>query len=559
MRKRGIFYLDSMRTGRTTPRPDTRNAQRLSKCPRWSIPILISAAAIAALGMLPLKSDAQIITPIEWGKCPPIQEGFPPGSNQECATVSVPLDYRAPSGAKIDIAISRIKASNPAKRRGVLLLNSGGPGGRGLDMPRFALALFPQSIAETYDLIGFDPRGVGRSAPITCGLTPEQASETFPQLEQDGSFEATATFARDVADGCAASAGPVLPFITTANTARDMDRIRIALGETKVSYFAYSYGAYLGAAYASLFPNRTDRFVLDSAINPDLLWRDQFRSWGAGGEVRFPDFVNFAIANEASVRFGNTPAEVRALYFELIARADANPIDFAGLRVNGPMFRVLSLGFLSNDDSFPVMVALWQAVRDGSTTPAARSSTGAASVLSFPEIPPDNQSVSSGAVLCDDIAWSRSVDQYRDEFAADTQSFPLFGPVGSHIWPCAFWPNEPIEAPVTLSANGPANNILILNTLRDPLTPLPGAQRMREILGQRARLVLVDAGGHAILGLINNECAANTASEFLVGGVVPDDTTCLANPPGATATTAPSAARLEAIRAVLREMLPIPH
>src|SRR5688572_16241315 len=298
-------------------------------------------------------ANADVESAIRWGECPPVLEGFPEIGDQQCALLPVPLDYRAPNGRKINIAISRIKAADPAKRRGALLLNIGGPGGNGLDLPRFATALYPQSVLDSYDLIGFDPRGIGRSAPVSCGLTEDEAFEAFPQLEQDHSFEATAAFARNVAHSCAGAASDTLPFITTANTARDMDRIRIALGETKISYFAYSYGTYLGAVYATLFPTRTDRWVLDSAVNPNLLWREQFRTWGAAGAERFEDFIAYAIANEETLHLGSTPEEVKALFFKLLARTDADPITFDGLRVTGPMFRVLHLSFLGNDATIP--------------------------------------------------------------------------------------------------------------------------------------------------------------------------------------------------------------
>jgi pimeloyl-ACP methyl ester carboxylesterase len=514
----------------------------------------VGAAAVVVVCATSLKANAQ--QAIQWGACPPVQEGFPDIGEQECANVRVPLNYRQPNGRTINVAVSRIKAAVPAKRRGVLLLNIGGPGGAGLDMPRLALALYPQSVLDAYDLIGFDPRGVGRSAPVTCGLTAEQSLQAIPTLEQNQGFDATATFARDVADACAALSGPVLPFMTTANTARDMEQIRVALSESKISYLGYSYGSYLGAVYASLFPGRTDRWVLDSVTNPGWVWREQFRSWGPGADARFADFIEFAIENEETFHFGDTPAEVRALYFDLLAKADVNPIEFDGFPVNGPFFRVLNFSFLGNDATLAEIARLWQAVRDGVST-AAPVSSATAAAAGFPEIPPDNVEMSAGAVLCDDVAWSRNVERYRRELAADTQNFPLFGPLGSHIWPCAFWPNSPAEPPVTLSANGPANGILLINNLRDPATPLPGAHRMRAVLGARAKLVLVDQGGHAIFGFADNVCAADTVANYLASGVLPSsDTTCPTNPAGAT-TQARDPARSNVIRSAMRRVMPV--
>jgi pimeloyl-ACP methyl ester carboxylesterase len=501
---------------------------------------------IAALAAVPATARAQ--GSVQWGDCPPVQEGFPDIGDQECALIRVPLDYREPRGAKIGIAISRIRAADPAQRRGVLLLNIGGPGGRGLDMPRLALALYPQNILDSYDLIGFDPRGVGRSAPITCGLSPEVSFLAFPTQEQEGGFAATVDFARDVAGACEANAGSALPFMTTANTARDMERIRVALGEEMVSYLGYSYGTYLGAVYASLFPSRADRFVLDSSVHPDWVWRAQFRSWGEGGDARFVDFIDYAIANDATLNFGDTPDEIRALYFRLFAQAEAEPVIFDEFIVDGPLFRLLTFAFLQNDVLFSELARLWQTVQ-GSAAAAV------AAPPRFPEVPPDNADVSAGAVLCGDVEWSRSIRRYRRELAIDTRRSPMFGAIGSNIWPCAFWPNSPIEPAVPLSSEGPADHILIVNTLRDPNTPLPGAERMHEVLGQRARLVLVDAGGHGVFGLIDNICATDAVSDFLAEGVLPpSDTSC---PAGAAALSVESELRSQASRAAWREMSPI--
>jgi pimeloyl-ACP methyl ester carboxylesterase len=191
----------------------------------------------------------------------------------ECSTLQVPLNYHAPNGREIEIAISRLASKNPSQRRGVLLTNPGGPGAApALDFP-FGLkeAGLPQSVLDTYDVIGFDPRGVGRSTPVTCGPTPEQTKygphPTYANSAADVVERAEA--AKAIAEQCAGSTTAwMLPHTTTANTARDMDRIRQALGEQKVSYLGYSYGTHLGAVYTTLFPHRGDRIVLDSNLVP---------------------------------------------------------------------------------------------------------------------------------------------------------------------------------------------------------------------------------------------------------------------------------------------------
>ena len=185
---------------------------------------------------------------LHWGGCP--ADAAAPGLR--CATLKVPLDYQQPNGRKITIAVSRMASPHPAKRRGVLLVNSGGPGGPGLHYPvdfanaaTYKLAL-PQSVRDRYDIIGFDPRGVGHSAPVTCDLTPVQRQSNIPPYARDAAdVVQQAKAAKQVARQCATSkTASLLPYITTANTARDMDQIRRALHVKKISYAGVSYGTY---------------------------------------------------------------------------------------------------------------------------------------------------------------------------------------------------------------------------------------------------------------------------------------------------------------------------
>lgn len=217
----------------------------------------------------------------------------------ECATLGVPLDYKDPGGRTIDIAVSRIKSENPSKRQGALLVNPGGPGVGGLGYPYvLAVSGLPQEVQDSYDLIGFDPRGVGRSTPVTCDLTSEQMEHRPVYARTPADVTKEAGYARDVARQCAHSATSwMLPHVSTANTARDMDRIRIALGESKISYLGTSYGTSLGAVYATLFSKRSDRFVLDSNLGPRGYDVRAMRLFGRGMEDRFPDFAKYAAAH----------------------------------------------------------------------------------------------------------------------------------------------------------------------------------------------------------------------------------------------------------------------
>ncbi|MFE4337211.1 alpha/beta fold hydrolase [Streptomyces sp. NPDC056831] len=164
----------------------------------------------------------------------------------------MPLDYSDPGGKTIGLAISRLKAGSTKERRGVLLLNPGGPGAAGLHLPVDPLMKFPAEVKRRYDLVGFDPRGAGQSSPVSCGLTAEEQSDQPYKAE---TFAKDAHRVRTVAGKCRTKAGDKLPHLTTRNSARDMDVIRAALGEKRVSYLGISYGTYLGAVYMQLFPS----------------------------------------------------------------------------------------------------------------------------------------------------------------------------------------------------------------------------------------------------------------------------------------------------------------
>lgn len=481
---------------------------------------------------------------IQWHECPPL----PPESPAlECGTLAVPLDYRAPYGETINIEISRLKATRPDLRRGVLFTNPGGPGGAGITLPLSVATGVAPAVRERYDIIGIDPRFVGSSTPLTCGLTAAEASQTTPPLEQPGGFTATADLMKKTAEACRATSKRFLPFVTTANTARDFDRIRAALGEQKISYLGYSYGTYLGAVYASLFPHRTDRLVLDSNVHPSWVWREQFRSWGPAGEVRFPDFAEFAAAHDETYHLGSTPAAVRATFFELVAKLNENPQVIDEEVLNGEMFRVYTLSGLYFDANFPSLAELWQQLKEAPSSvtrlPFARTASA--------DEPVDNVAMSGLAILCDDVAWSRNVERYRREWEADRQDYPLFGTVGSNIWACAFWPTSPIEPPVTISPAGP-QNILLLQNLRDPVTPLAGGVGMRNALGARARLITVDQGGHTAFALSPvNACVNDAANAYLAYGTFPSaDRFCPAETLG---TELPSPAARERAEKLLRD------
>lgn len=493
---------------------------------------VIVVTTLAGLGMTTGETALAGQDALQWGRCSPsVYTSDPP--DKQCANVSVPLDYSDPGGRRINVTISRRRATSPAERRGVLLLAPGGPGNAGVDLPDRAEDWIPLSVREHYDLIGFDPRGNGRSTPVTCGLSPSQlpASRVIPWPHPQG-FEENVSFARFVAQSCgSASTSDLLPFITTENRARDLDQIRAALGEEKVSYLGYSASTYLGAVYLSLFPQRSDRFVLDSVVSPRGIWHDDWRRQGPAMELRFPDFTRFAAEHNDVYRLGATDGEVRTKFFELGARLDATPVTLPdGQVMDGILFRETTHVALWSDTMFAGLAELWHLLDAAHTTPFA--AVRAAPEPTFPDIPQDNVVAGALAMFCGDAQWPEDPEQYRRDVERDSRLFPVGGGMAANIFPCAFWPVEPRNPPVRITESRPGEKVLLLQSMRDQSDPLLGALEMREALGPRTRMVISAGGAHTLAWSYNsNDCIDGAVTAFLVDGVL-RDTLCPGEPRG---------------------------
>ncbi|GAB2712550.1 alpha/beta hydrolase [Nocardia thraciensis] len=465
---------------------------------------------------------------LEWGACPDKVAAESP--ELRCATVSVPLDYAAPDGPAIDLMISRLASRNPDERRGVLLLNPGGPGGSGLTFGSFLAAHgLPPAVTDSYDLIGMDTRGIGYSAPVSCGFTPDMAytGNIPPYAVDDAAVAERARVAENVADRCAANDREGrMREVSTANMARDLDRIRAALGEEKASYYGASYGSALGAAYASMFPERADRVVLDSNLADTHLDQDGIRRFGLGAEDTFPDFADWAARRDGDYHLGRTPEAVRATYFDLAARLDRAPMP----EVDGRAFRFITYFGLYGPSKYAATADIWRSVRDGDGAGVQRTLTGGGSAPSPTEPHTiDNSWSVFMAVTCNDVAWPRGVEPYRRAVAEDREKYPLYGAAAANVMPCAFWHSPPAEPPVRVDAAGPSNVLLVQN-LRDPVTPHRNAELLRAKFGDRARLVSIDQSGHGAYVNHDNACSKSTTTDFLVGGKMPvDDTFCAAD------------------------------
>ncbi|GAB2862255.1 alpha/beta hydrolase [Lentzea nigeriaca] len=478
-----------------------------------SLAAVVTAAA-ALVAVTGVASAAPLVKQVQWVTCP--ADVALPGL--ECGKLRVPLDYRKPEGRQTEVMITRLASKSPEKRKGILLTNPGGPS-EGLTFPVFLKTMgMPQSVLDVYDVIGMDPRGIGYSSPATCDLTDAQmaAGSVPPYAVTQADVPKRAEEVKTMAQQCLkSSTADELPYNTTANIARDLDRVRAALGEKKASFLGYSYGTYLGSVYATLFPRTSDRVVIDSNL-PEGGWDvEGGRMHGRGVEDTFPDFAKWAAAHP-EYGLGTTPHEVRAKYFDLAGRLDAKP-SVEGL--TGQQFRMLVFGglYATGDAAFSKMAAQWKALDNDQPLPPQE----------VPEVP-RMESLISGRlhVICGDSQWPSSVSIYERNVAVDRVRYPMFGAAGANIYPCAFWP-KPVEKQVLPSDRGPRNVLMVQNE-RDPATPLVGAHSTRRAFGDRAAMITVDQGGHGAYLLGKNKCANDKVTEYLLGGQRPSDVKCAA-------------------------------
>jgi pimeloyl-ACP methyl ester carboxylesterase len=334
----------------------------------------------------------------------------------------------------------------------------------------------------------------------------------------------------------------MLPHLTTANVARDMDRIRRALGERTVSYYGISWGTYVGSMYRALFPRTVDRMVIDSSVDPNERGYADFQAFSGAMEDRWPDLAAFGVAHADTVRLGTTPREVRTNYLALTAALDRKPVTLAETKapINGNFVRMFTWQLSYSDASLmgaeaAPMAQLWRAagnVAAGRSTDADRTflaglANGLVAQGTLPGVPQDNLFSVGWAYSCGDKAWPRDVRTYARNVRADRAAYPLMAGASANIAPCSAWAVRPTGPEPEVKETG-KRNVLILQNERDPSTPLRTAQGMRRAMGSDAVLVTVEAGGHGVLVHPKpSACAIGALESYLVAGKLPaGDRTC---------------------------------
>ncbi|MGW3185107.1 alpha/beta fold hydrolase [Kitasatospora sp. NPDC001119] len=448
-----------------------------------------------------------------------------------CADVTVPLDYGDPGGRTITVAVSRLKATDTRHRIGSLLVNPGGPGGPG---PGLGIGLTVRPVMKEtgarYDVIGMDPRFTGRSTPLDCGL-PSGPGLLSAGPDRAG-FDRQTARARDVADRCRATNADVLPHVTTRNTARDIDVVRGALGERRISYLGYSYGTYLGTAYTQMFPARYDRVVLDSALDPDRYSPRLMKGTEAENEKAYDDWADWTAARDSTYGLGRTREEVRATLDGVIAASSREPLTVGtapdAFRLDDSQVPALLFTGMA-DDTDPARASLAEQM-----SLLARAANGHPSTLppAFADLlrsvfTPAGSSTGSAqtAILCGDAPAPRDPETYWSDIERARAAHPLFAPLTENITPCAFW-DRPREAPVRVRHDTPA---LIVASTGDPRVPYTRSTALHDRLPSSRLLTLAGANQHANYGVHGSSCVDTAVNAYLATGHLPArDRTCTA-------------------------------
>jgi pimeloyl-ACP methyl ester carboxylesterase len=496
--------------------------------------VLTLAVGLALVGAAPAASAAKDAGPPavygeqrpDWGPCPAAQRELN-RAGARCAKVKVPLDHADPAGPAIEIAVSRVEARS-AKRRGILLSNPGGPGGTGLGS---TLALRPTlgKVADSYDLIGFDPRFLGESSPVRCAPAGP-AQRPGPSSSARADFDRSVRAARDTARRCFAPEGnaALLPHASTRNVARDMDLIREVLGEPRLSYYGVSYGADLGAVFAELFPRSVDRLVLDSATDPAATQYELFRRSGRPLEAALDEWAA-GMARPPSYGLGRTGAQVRAGVERLLERATRRPVAVGGTRLDAPLLRLILRQFVQHGEHNAALAALVRDLGKAAEGRPVEPGPELAGMLELLGSPVLADSMVGGALfMCGDGGWPaggwpQDPEAYWRNIVRGKAARPVFGPMADGMTaPCAFWRSEPREAGTPAGNAVPA---LILHARRDANVPYAGAVALRRRL-TASRLVTADVRAHGVYGrgaegLRPVACADRAVNGYLGGGALP--------------------------------------
>ena len=466
------------------------------------------------IGEVPAELEEYYSQEVDWEDC---------GEPFSCATVQVPLDYAEPDGEQIGLSVIMARAGGTPE--GTILFNPGGPGGSGYSIVKENLeAVTTDRLREDFNILGFDPRGVGRSEPVTC-LTDEEMdaarAESFDPATEEGLAAARAS-AEELAAKCEQNTGELLGHVDTVSAARDMDILRAVAGDAQLNYLGFSYGTFLGATYAELFPERVGRLVLDGGLDPSASNEEVTLGQAAAFEKAIRTYVADCQTGSSCPLPGDVDAGVAAIQ-DLFAKIDASPMVSAdGRTVTASMFVSGFILPLYNDENWPLLTQALDRALDGDPSIMLYLADLSADRNENGEYE-SNSTVAFNAINCLDYPMVTDLEQMRRDAAELEQASPTLGRYLAYGGlTCAAWPYEATGQPHEIAAAGAAP-ILVVGTTGDPATPYEWSQALAEQL-ESGVLLTWEGEGHTAYGR-GSDCVADAVDEYFLTGTVPDDGT----------------------------------
>ncbi|MFG2825998.1 alpha/beta hydrolase [Streptomyces sp. NPDC048434] len=494
---------------------------------------------------------------IDFGRCAPV-EHLP--SSVECGKLTVPLDYARPDGKKISLTVSRARATARGERQGSLVFNPGGPGASSMEFPLYGGLPKWSKLARAYDFVGYAPRGVGRSAPLSC-----QDPKEFAKVPSDSRTHPDAAFkrrkvavARAYARGCVRRAGGDLPYYNSVNNARDLDMLRAALGEKKLTFMGASYGTYFAAVYATLFPGHVRRMLFDSVVNPAprQIWYRNNLDQDVAFQRRWNDWLRWAAEHQADYHLGTTRRAVQHSYDTAAKKLRRHPLN-GKIGAGQLQSAFLKTGY--NDAFWPMRAEALSGYLHGDPKPliaqALPRSTGAKEE--------ENGNAVYTAVECNDARWPHDWRTWNRDNTEIARIAPF--ETWDNAWmnlPCAFWPDRSETAAAELDTaarrvaghsggqdladaaghaastefdealhgrRGPLDihtepgalpPVLLLAAERDAATPYRGALELQRRLPGSSLVTENGAGTHGI-AFGDNACVNQYTEAYLLHGKIP--------------------------------------
>ncbi|MCF2707267.1 alpha/beta fold hydrolase [Arcanobacterium haemolyticum] len=438
----------------------------------------------------------------------------------QCATIEVPLDYTHPEGATIKLSL--LKRPAKTKAIGSLFINPGGPGGSGIDMAKSANYYFGSEILNNFDIIGFDPRGVGKSTPVDCvdDETLGRILDTSYNPAEAGWQEKAQADQQTIADGCAEKSGELLPFVGTVSVARDLDVMRHLVGDPKLYYAGFSYGTSLGGQYADLFPANVGRMILDGAVDTSIGSARMSVDQTLGFETALRRYMEDCMESTACP-FTGTVDDGLAKIREALDTALTSPYPTG-------TSRPLTQSLMFSGIIMPLYNASTWSMLTQAFTELFENNRGTM-LLKFADMVSERNEDGSFASNSSEANWAINCADYpaasADELAQANenlaQNAPVFGTImtaGPDI--CSAWHYKPEKVPGTYLAKGSAP-IVVVGTTYDPATPYAWAEAMHEGL-ENSVLVTWEGDGHTAYGSAN-DCLTKPLDAYLLEGTVPDD------------------------------------